>query len=57
MNDLNRHINQSDLGFSEDAQGFTRITNPERFEMWKRIGLIAVFVAGGYAAKVILKTK
>ena len=45
----------SDFGFSEDAHGFTRITNPERFNMWKKIGMAFAVLSGAYILKRMQK--
>lgn len=43
------------LGFSEDAHGFTRITNPRRFAIAKGIGLAILITAGGLFYKKVIK--
>jgi hypothetical protein len=55
MNSSRAHTGKQHLGFSENADGFTRITNPERFQMWKNIGVVLVVLAGGAIWKKMKK--
>jgi hypothetical protein len=55
MNSSRVHTGKQHLGFSENADGFTRITNPERFQMWKNIGVVLVVLAGGAIWKKMKK--
>lgn len=43
------------FGFSEDADGFTRITNPRRFAIAKGVGIVILLTAGGIFYKKVIK--